>query len=89
LQLLIGSRRHAHFTEYAPLSLILLGLLEAWGPGRTLVVGFAAALILARLLLSFGINAKTPNPWRLSGNMLQWVLILVMSLTGGWLVLSH
>jgi hypothetical protein len=87
--LLIASRRHGHFAEYVPISLVLLGLLEAWGMARTAMLGFAGVLILARVLLSFGINAKTPNPWRLSGNMLQWLLILVMSGTGAWLAFTH
>jgi uncharacterized membrane protein YecN with MAPEG domain len=87
--LLIASRRHAHFAEYVPMSLILLGLLESSGLARTVLLGFAGTLILARALLSFGINAKTPNPWRLSGNMLQWLVILGMSGTGAWLVFTR
>ena len=87
--LLIAARRHAHFAEYVPLSLILMALLESWGLARAVMLGFAGALILARALLAFGINAKTPNPWRLSGNALQWLLILAMSGTGAWLVLTH
>ena len=87
--LLIAVRRHAHFAEYVPYSLILIGLLESWGLARPVLLGFAAALVLARLLLTVGINAKTPNPFRLSGNALQWALILAASGTGGWLVLTR
>jgi len=87
--LLIAARRHGHFAEYVPLSLILLALLESWGLARNVMLGFAGALILARALLAFGINAKTPNPWRLAGNALQWTLILVMSGTGARLVFIH
>jgi len=47
---------------------------------------FAGVLIVGRVLLTFGINAKTPNPWRLAGNALQWGVILAMSGTGGWRV---
>jgi len=82
--LLVASRRQGHFAEYVPYSLILLGLLEAWGLQRTLLLTFAGLLIVARLILSFGINARTPNPWRLAGNALQWGLILAMSGTGAW-----
>jgi len=84
--LLIASRRQGHFAEYVPYSLILLALLEAWGLGRTLLLTFAGVLIVGRVLLTFGINAKTPNPWRLAGNALQWGVILAMSGTGGWRV---
>ena len=87
--LLIAARRHAHFAEYVPLSLILMALLENWGLSRNMMLGFAGVLILARALLAFGINAKTPNPWRFSGNVLQWTLILAMSVTGARLVFMH
>ena len=87
--LLIAVRRHAHFAEYVPHSLILLGLLEAWGLGRLALLGFSGALVLARLLLAVGINTKTPNPLRLAGNMLQWGLILAESGTGLWLVFAR
>ena len=40
--LLIAVRRHAHFAEYVPYSLILIGLLESWGLGQ------GALLVLAR-----------------------------------------
>jgi uncharacterized membrane protein YecN with MAPEG domain len=82
--LLIAARRQAHFAEYVPFSLVLLGLLEAWGLERTLLLTFAGVLIVGRVILSFGINAKTPNPWRLAGNMLQWGVILAMSGAGAW-----
>lgn len=84
--LLIAARRQAHFAEYVPYSLILLGLLEAWGLQRTPLLTFAGVLIVGRLLLAFGINAKTPNPWRLLGNALQWGVILAMSGAGVWRV---
>ena len=84
--LLIAARRQGHFAEYVPFSLILLGLLEAWGFQHTMLLTFAAILVLARLLLAFGINAKTPNPWRLAGNALQWGVILAMSGSGAWRV---
>ena len=51
-----------------------------------LLLTFGAVLVAARLLLSFGINAKTPNPWRLAGNALQWGVILAMSGSGAWRV---
>ena len=84
--LLIAVRRQGHFAEYVPFSLILLGLLEAWGLQHNMLLTFGAVLVAARLLLSFGINAKTPNPWRLAGNALQWGVILAMSGSGAWRV---
>ena len=38
-KLLIAVRRHGHFAEYVPISLILLALLELGGTGRPVLAG--------------------------------------------------
>src|SRR6185312_10925457 len=45
-KLLIAVRRHGHFAEYVPLSLILLMLLELANTDRNVLIGLAAALVL-------------------------------------------
>lgn len=87
--LLVAIRRHGHFAEFVPFSLILIGLLEASGAHRPLLLGLAGALVLARILLVVGINARGVNPMRQTGNVLQWSLILVAGLSGGWMALTH
>ncbi len=59
-----------NFSEYVPLSLILLGGIEAAGAARGLVLGPAIALILGRLLHPFGLRMKAPNAPRGLGAML-------------------
>jgi uncharacterized membrane protein YecN with MAPEG domain len=47
-------RAHGNFAEYAPMALILLGLVEALGVSRATVLGLAIALVLARVLHAVG-----------------------------------
>jgi uncharacterized protein len=79
--LLVAIRMHGNFSEYVPLSLILLGGIEAAGAARDLVLGLAIALVLGRLLHPFGLRMKAPNPPRAVGAMLTWGVVLVASLT--------
>jgi uncharacterized membrane protein YecN with MAPEG domain len=58
-QLTLAMRRHANFTEYMPLALILLGLLEANGLSSATIHIFGALLFLFRLLHAFGLNADS------------------------------
>lgn len=53
-------RSHANFSEYVPLALILVGLLEAGGGGHGLVQGLLIALLVGRILHPIGMFA-TPN----------------------------
>lgn len=57
LQLAI--RRHANFTEYVPLALILLGLLEANGLSSPTVHVLGCLLVLFRILHAIGLKADT------------------------------
>ena len=47
-------RAHGNFAEYAPMALILLGLVEAFGATRATTIGLAAAFIGTRLLHALG-----------------------------------
>lgn len=75
--LLTASRVHGNFAEHVPLALILLGLLELQGFWREIIIGLAAALVLARLAHWAGMWMKAPNPFRALGAMLQWVVYVV------------
>lgn len=79
-------RAHANLTEYAPLGLILIGLLEYRQLNSFLVIGLAAALVLGRYMhgLGFGriITAKGDDPYRAIGVLLTWLVILVGSIVG-------
>jgi hypothetical protein len=81
-RLFVAVRRHAHFAEYVPLSLILLMLLEFRGANRLMLVGLAAALVLARIMIVFGLGRPAPNVLRAGGNAIQYLMILVASVYG-------
>lgn len=69
-------RAHANFGEYAPLALILIGLVElALGSSEWL---WAAGIlfILARLIHPFGMDRPGANPLRVVGISLTWLVLL-------------
>ncbi|HWA90897.1 MAG TPA: MAPEG family protein [Rhizomicrobium sp.] len=78
-KLLIAVRRHGHFAEYVPLSLVLLALLELAGTGRNVLLGLAATLIVARLMITAGMGRPAPNLLRAGGNIVQLLMLLVAS----------
>lgn len=81
-RLFIAVRRHGHFAEYVPLSILLIMLLEIEGAGRLWLYGLASALVLARLMVAFGMGRAAPNIFRAGGNVIQWTMILVASVYG-------
>ncbi|MHC2106034.1 MAPEG family protein [Methylobacterium sp. CM6246] len=54
-------RTHANFSEYVPLALILIALLEAGG-GHGLVQGLLIALLVGRILHPIGMFAAPNTP---------------------------
>ena len=60
--LLKRARSHANFAEYVPLTLILVGLLEAGGAGHGLVQGLLIALLIGRILHPIGMFAAPNSP---------------------------
>ena len=87
--LLVAVRSHGNFAEYVPISLILLALLELTGADRRFLVGLASALVVARLMIAFGMGRAAPNPFRAGGSLLQWTVIVVASAYGLWLVFAR
>ena len=77
----VAVRAHGNFAEYVPLSLILLGGIEAAGAPRLLILILAAALVLGRLLHPLGMGMKSPNFPRAGGAMLNWAMLLIASIT--------
>jgi uncharacterized membrane protein YecN with MAPEG domain len=78
-KLTLAQRAHLNFCEYAPLALILLGLVEAAGAPRALCVALAAMLVAGRALHPFGIGRRAPNPFRGGGAFLTWLEMAVAS----------
>jgi uncharacterized protein len=88
-RLLIAVRRHGNFAEYVPVSLILLLVLELSGAGRDWLYGLAGALILARLMIVFGMGRAAPNLFRAGGSTINWVMILTACVYGLVLTAGH
>ena len=55
-------RAHANFSEYVPLALILVALLEASGGGHGLVQALLIALLIGRILHPIGMFAAPNSP---------------------------
>lgn len=68
-------RAQANFVEYAPIGLILLGLVELSGADTRVVWTLAAALILGRLLHAFGMLRDVLPP-RMAGMILTYAALV-------------
>ena len=87
-QLLKRIRSHGNFIEYVPLTLILIGLLEASGSSGALVTTLLVILLVARLLHPVGMLAPRNSPQQFAcrgGGIIA--TILVMSIAAVMLLL--
>jgi uncharacterized membrane protein YecN with MAPEG domain len=73
-------RAHANFIEYAPLFVILLGLIEmARGP-ETWLWALAILFVLGRLAHAFGMDRPAPNALRVGGMLATYTPLLILAL---------
>lgn len=71
-------RAQANFTEYVPLALLIIALIEINGLAAWAVHGFGAVLVLARLLHALGLNRSAGTSMgRFAGTLLTWLVLLV------------
>src|SRR5687767_13709499 len=75
-------RTHANFSEYVPIALILLGLLEMSGANRTALVVLAVAFVTIRVLHIVGMQMRPLNPFRVLGAGGTFAIIAIQSLWG-------
>lgn len=74
-------RGHGNFSEYVPLILLMIGMLELGGAKRPLLHGLGATLLAARLLHGYALSFREQFKFgRFWGTLLTFVLLLV---TGG------
>ena len=89
--LLARMRAHANFTEYAPLFLLLLGVLElAHGSALWHWIG-GALFVLSRVAHPLGMDRPAPNILRAGGIGLTWLCLgafAVMALASPYLLKS-
>jgi hypothetical protein len=69
-------RAHANFAEYTPFFLILLGLIELSKGSQQWLWFVAMLFILGRLAHPFGMDRQAPNPLRVGGMLITWVVLL-------------
>ena len=74
--LLARMRAQANFVEYTPFFLILLGLIELAEGSRPWLWGVAIAYIVARLAHAFGMDRPAPNPLRMGGILVTFLILL-------------
>jgi uncharacterized membrane protein YecN with MAPEG domain len=67
-------RAHANFIEYVPMALILMALIETFGGKGQLLWLFGIALVIGRLLHPFGMERPSPNPFRITGILLTYLV---------------
>lgn len=83
-------RVHANFIEYAPLALLMLGLLELSGLAATWLWLLGAVLLLGRVMHAIGFSLKAGYSFgRFYGTALTWFVLLAMALAGLWLLVTH
>ncbi len=68
-------RAHANFVEYTPIFLILLALVELARGSQAWLWGIAIVYILARLAHPFGMDRPAPNPLRMGGILVTWLVL--------------
>ena len=79
--LLARSRAHGNFTEYVPLALILMLLIEGTSlrdtPWPLWLLG--GLLVIARVLHAWGMMLEAPNKPRIFGALTTFTVLLVLS----------
>ena len=82
----VAVRCHGNFTEYVPVLLILLGLLELAGANAVFLWVCGVILLAGRILHVIGMYRPAPNPFRIAGMMSTFGLLLVFAGYGLFIV---
>jgi uncharacterized membrane protein YecN with MAPEG domain len=78
-------RAQANFTEYVPLALLLIALLELNGLDAWVIHGFGAVLVIGRVLHAQGLNRSAgTSAGRFIGTLLTWLVLLAAGLTAAF-----
>ena len=85
-------RAHANLTEYVPMALILMALIEMMGGRGTALWVIGSLLVVGRILHPFGLERPGSNPLRAGGILLTlgataaligWAVWMLMHPAGG------
>jgi len=69
-------RAQANFVEYTPIFLVLLAVVELAAGSPTWLWGVGIVYIVGRLLHPFGLDRPAPNPLRMIGILITWVVLV-------------
>jgi len=77
-------RAQGNLIEYAPICLMLIGLLEYMQANHFLVLGLGIALVVARVAQGYGLafSSKDISPFRVIGTLLTFVVLVTGSVAG-------
>src|SRR3954468_4607678 len=81
-------RAHGNFAEYAPMALILLGLVEAFGAARATVLGLAITLCLSRVLHAVGMLYTSRATLKAVAMVIQHAAFVFAAVLLGWRALG-
>lgn len=85
-ELLRRVRVHANCAEYAPIALLLIGLLESLKAAPPLLHGLGAALVIGRVIHAYGLSQSPHNmPLRVGGMVLTLNVIAIAAVGCLWL----
>ena len=88
-ELLQSIRSHGNLMESAPITLILLLLLEMQGVAEWKLHLIGSSFFLFRILHAYGISiSRESTPYRVIGALGSWMLMLGMSIYGVYVYLS-
>ena len=82
----VAIRCQGNFTEYVPILLILLGLLEVGGGSAAFLWVCGIILLVGRVLHVIGMNRPAPNPFRVAGMLSTFGLLIIFAGYGLFLV---
>ena len=71
MDLLLAIRRHGNFTEWVPITLILIGLLEMGGVSNTVIHVLGAGLVVCRISHAAALNAPSAKTRRLRASCIK------------------
>jgi uncharacterized membrane protein YecN with MAPEG domain len=89
-EMLRAMRVHANFSEYVPLSLLLIFMLESLGARVALVHSLCVILLLGRLVHAYGVSRPKENfRFRMAGMASTFTALVGASLSLVGLYLAH
>ena len=71
-------RAHANFVEYVPIALILMALIETHRGNPQILWLIGIALVIGRVIHPFGMERPSPNPFRIGGILLTYLVTIAL-----------